>query len=594
MVTISRDEGEAGVGDDGDMGDAVRPAKSAQRAMFERGFRAWSGLVETAAKATGLPDSCFDLNMLADIPSLPPGLDLKEEYGWLHATGTSTWATDGSDDSVFIEKQIDIDVSTRWPTNIILTDRDLDYCSWFGCADNHIAVLVLAWAYILSARWAELVSGAVLEYNNNNSQIVDSDVSEPVIIVNTGKINGGAARWWTAVLSKDGWEAYIPSDETRFKSPWSIALKSPVRFRLSHQGETLVQPKAISSVDALGYIKEYCNSHGVTDQCYAALSVALLLPKLSSRGRNVPLPIPKLNREAYVSGLKGRASHEQLYELKCLDKLLVLSCNIKGICGLLSSIFYDPKVACNFASPWLQAIVATLKHAGDTQIIHVMAARLPHLAFIWLGAIVTGFHNDIIKDGRFGLIPIEPHSAMWTGTIQSFIQEPLSKPLVTDGYISRANECRLLYIIQDEFHERCPVSPWHPFGQTALEDTKPSVRANVEKVTGGLVYAKWRWASKEGSLTHQVPRGSLMPGFRELPEAPDMPVSYEEFGDKDVVSENATRMIFQWLRFEGYPASERPIYAHDWFDVDNSGEDDHFQAIQRAERLRRRELGQQI
>ncbi|EFE39944.1 conserved hypothetical protein [Trichophyton verrucosum HKI 0517] len=591
MVTIRRDGEEVRAGDDGEMGDAVRPAKSAQRAMFERGFRAWSGLVDTARKATGLPDSCFDLNMLADVPSLSPGLDLKAEDGWLRATGTSTWATDGSDNSVYIEKQIDIDISRRWPTNITLTDRDLDYCSWFGRADNHIAVLVLAWAYILSARWTELVSGAVLEYNNN-SQIVDGD---HVISVNTGKVNDDAARWWAAVLSQDGWEAYIPSDESRFKSPWSIALKSPVRFRLSHQGETLVQPKAISSVDALGYIKEYCNFHGVTDQCYAALSVALLLPRLSSRGRNVPLPIPKLNHEACVSGIiKERASHEQLYEFKYLDKFLVLSCNTKGVCGLLSSIFYDPKVACNFASPWVQAIVAAIKHVGDTQIIHVMAARSPHLAFIWLGAIITGFHNDVVRDGRFGLIPIEPHSAMWTGTIQSFMQEPLSKPLVTDGYISRANECRLLHIIQDEFHERWPLSPWHPFGQTALEDTEPSVRSNVEKVTGGLVYAKWRWASKEGSLTHQVPRGSLVPVFRELAEVPDIPVSYEGFRDKDVVSENATRMIFDWLRFEGYPASERPIYTHEWFAVDNSDEDAHFQAIQKAERLRRRGLGQQI
>ncbi|KMQ49204.1 hypothetical protein A7C99_6826 [Trichophyton rubrum] len=590
MVTISRDEGEAGAGDDGDLGDAVRPAKSARRAMFERGFRAWSGLADIAIKATSLPDSCFDLKMLADIPSLSPGSDLKEEYGRLRATGTSTWATEGSDDSVYIEKQLDIYLSTRGPTNITLTDRDLDYCSWFGRADNHITVLVLAWAYILSARWAELVSGAVFEYNNN-SQIVDGD---HVISVNTGTINDEAARWWTAVLSQDGWEAYIPSDETRFKSPWSIALKSPIRFRLSYLGETLVQPKAASSVEALGYIKEYCNLHGLTEQSYAALSVALLLPRLSSRARNVPLPIPKLNHEVCVSGIKGRASQEQLYELKYLDKFLVLSCNTKGICGLLSSIFYDPKVACNFASPWLQAIIAVIKHVGDTQIIHVMAARSPHLAFIWLGAIITGFHNDVIRDGQSGLIPIELHSATWTGTIQSFIQEPLSKPLVTDGYISRANECRLLYIIQDEFHERLPLSPWHPFGQTALEDTELSIRSNAEKVTGGLVYAKWSWDSKVGSLIHQVPRGSLLPVFRELPEVPDIPVSYEGFRDEDVVSGNATRMIFGWLRFEGYPTSERPIYTHEWFDVDGSDEDDYFQAIQRAERLRRRDLVQQI
>ncbi|EFQ99158.1 hypothetical protein MGYG_02170 [Nannizzia gypsea CBS 118893] len=574
------------------MEDAVRPAESARRAVFERGVRVWSSLADTAVKSTTtLPDSCYDLSILADVPCLPPELDLKEVHGTVYATGTSVWTVDDSDDSTYIEQSVDIAVSTRWSSNITLTNGALGYRSWFGCEDNHIAILVLAWAYILSARWAELVSGSVLEYN---SQTVNSNNNQDIISVNAGIINDDAVRWWTAVLSQDGWKAYIPSDTARYKSPWSISLQSPIHFRLSHRGGTLVKTGAISSVAALGYISEYCDFHGITDQSYAALSVALLLPMLSSRGRSVRLPIPKTSHEDSACREKKQVCHEQLYKLDFLDKLLVLSCNTRGIRGLLSSIFYDPEVACNSASPWIQAIITVLKPVENTHLIHVMAARSPHLAFIWPGAIITGLHSDIIKDVRFGLTTVELHSAMWTGTIQSFIQEPLSKPVVTGSYVSRANECRLLYILQEEHHEHWPECPWPPFGQTALEDTHPGVRSNAEKLTGGLVYIEWRWACKEGSVIHHVASGSLVPvSWKLLNEASDIPISYEGFDDEELASKDASRSVFSWLRSKGYPTSEREIYCHEWFYVSPSDEDGHYGAIRRAERFRRKGVEQQ-
>ena len=45
--------------------------------------------------------------------------------------------------------------------------------------------------------------------------------------------------------------------------------------------------------------------------------------------------------------------------------------------------------------------------------------------------------------------------------------------------------------------------------------------------------------------------------------------------DNEVVSENATRSIFTWLRFNGHAPHEKTIRDHEWFalsDSDDSGD----------------------
>lgn len=97
---------------------------------------------------------------------------------------------------------------------------------------------------------------------------------------------------------------------------------------------------------------------------------------------------------------------------------------------MLSSIFYEPSVPCNLVSPWLQSIFAVLdseKIRNDDRVpAHMLMNRVPSIAFLWLGAIVLGIHRDVLRDGRFGLVPVDLHAAMWSGTVQSFIQEPVS------------------------------------------------------------------------------------------------------------------------------------------------------------------------
>ncbi|KMU82494.1 hypothetical protein CIHG_00276 [Coccidioides immitis H538.4] len=83
--------------------------------------------------------------------------------------------------------------------------------------------------------------------------------------------------------------------------------------------------------------------------------------------------------------------------------------------------------------------------------------------------------KDVMRDGRFGLLSTELHPAMWSGAVQSFLQEPIHQDPTVDSAILRSHECRLLYPTQEEHHTR-----WR-FGATAIAYTEIGVR----------VHAKW-------------------------------------------------------------------------------------------------------
>jgi hypothetical protein len=66
---------------------------------------------------------------------------------------------------------------------------------------------------------------------------------------------------------------------------------------------------------------------------------------------------------------------------------------------------------------------------------HIVMGQVPKLAFLWLGGIIMGLQKDILQLGRFSVMLIELHAAAWSGTIQSFIQEPVSEHSILNGAI---------------------------------------------------------------------------------------------------------------------------------------------------------------
>ncbi|KAL4755723.1 uncharacterized protein BDW70DRAFT_146026 [Aspergillus foveolatus] len=561
--------------------DAV-PSDEQRRTVYEKGFRIWHNLYVCAMRASGFPGTCYQIQpALLHQPHFPDDLDLKLKYNYLWASGISTWkgSQERSKEPCNIpplERDFQIPVSIISPTSLsVSADLDQSYRTWFNKEGNHLAVLVFAWSYILSARWAQLMPGATYTYTDSKAYAGDNPQEQDSAVVEIGVADDDAARWWAAILAPgEGWEAYITVEKNKFRSPWSISLPENPKFSVSyHNNHHLLSDAAISAATALCFLNDYCALHGIFDQSYAALSAVLLLPHLHGSRKDVILPRPEFSREQKCK-VELAESNVQLdltwvREVHHLDKLLTLSCNTRGILSLLSSVFYEPGIACNVVSPWLQSIFAVVNSVEDNRILaYMLMSRVPHLAFFWLGGAMLGVHKDVLRDGQYGLIPTEPHAAAWSGTMQSFMQEPV-RPAANDS-ILRSDECRLLYLTQEEHHTSWPVCQWRPFGTTALKDTEIDVRLHANCTGHGLHYAGWKWTCRDGRAVHRTFEPALAPtSLPAEPEIPNITVRYEALDHgEESASENATRSIFGWLRVEGYPPGEEKI--HEWIKIDDS------------------------
>ncbi|KAH7019511.1 hypothetical protein EDB80DRAFT_203918 [Ilyonectria destructans] len=78
--------------------------------------------------------------------------------------------------------------------------------------------------------------------------------------------------------------------------------------------------------------------------------------------------------------------------------------------------------------------------------------RLPETTLLWLGATILELQRKSIKQAGFGQIQANLNASAWSGTVQSFLQGPLSGRCHESGWISRADECRLLFLAQADDH----------------------------------------------------------------------------------------------------------------------------------------------
>lgn len=331
------------------------------------------------------------------------------------------------------------------------------------------------------------------------------------------------------------------------------------------------------------YLLEHTTLHGIEEQSRMALATALLLPLANFEGRRASLPAPRILHNKELRDVVGPGNEDRhRIPTPQLDKLLTLSCNLSGISALLSSIFFDPSVPCNLVSPWLQGAFAVLDSVWtDSQALtHILVCRNPRLGFLGLGAVITGSHTNILRRARLGISDTELHSAVWTQTLQGFIQLPLSgSPRAC--MIQRSDECRLLYLASEDHQSRGHLSPWEPFGETAVEDTEIEVRLHVNCGGHGLTYKLWTWCCTNGnqdvhpssnSTTVQTHDPLYCPDPRDAEiisgnsdRNRDIVTPFDDFDpEDDDASARAALRVFMWLRRDGFPAAEQGIRRHEW------------------------------
>lgn len=564
--------------------DTLQPAQNVYKAFYEKGFRTWHALKVQACLHRSVPLHCLDIHHLfPQHPYFPFGLE-PDETGL--ATAITTWKPISESCHVpAFEQQFQLSLSVARPTTLVVTRAtDIRLPPLLDDGENHLAVLVAAWAYALSARWAAVISRAApLEYLDSQAAWQDSTSPSSAATVELGLVSDDAARWWAAVLAPgQGWRASIPHHRGHLLSPWTVTWKSEVDVVLSRcSASTALDSHSPPSFEAaVQYIEEYSALHSARLQNRAALATALLLPLAKLENRRIMLPLPRMGPGSQP-GVSGPQSVGQEY-LPQLDRLLMLSCNMRGIQSILGSVFYEPGIPSNVCGAWLQGTFAVLK-SEQARKIDVLARmifkRSPHISFLWLGALISGVHKTFTNCpfALIGLNRIDLHEAAWTGTLLSFIQEPVSFTPGNPGRITRADECRLAYLGQGLSESKLPpIFPYPPPGTTAVEDLSLDVRLHAA-CSGHhwLRCSKIKWTCAGGRVVTQEqsgtggalqPRNSSGSGSRCGGDV-SVGVDYSQFDSESNLSGSVTRNIFMWMREQdGFPVAERGIYQHEWFE----------------------------
>lgn len=583
------------------MEDAVRPSSDACKAIYERGYQTWAALWQIAA-AHNHPQ--YQLSspcpVFLNYPFFPERLKVDKSFSnTAIVRGKTTWVTSrGPCDLPSFQEEIVLQVASNCPTTIVFSSGPHSTSSFLNhiATDNaHVPILVLAWAYILSARWAELIPGAHISYYNSHTAQPNSgggphglEDDDNHVVVDIGDADDAAARWWTAVLAADGgWDASIRSDTgVLLYSPWSIRIQKEPHFTISanmQSSSAMENSHPPSSSTAIRYLSEYCHLHDIAEQSQAALAAALLIPVAKFDNRRIKLPVPQLPRKATPSQEKAQMRPCWEMQPQQLDRLLTLSCNARGVKSLLNSIFFEPDVPCNSCGAWLQGSFAFLDSdkSGDPRVLlSTFIERDPGLGPLWLGAFITGAAERCLQEARMGWWKVDISAAAWTGTHASFIQEPVTKAPPDAQEISRADECRLMYLSHEPDHAFPPLFPFPPFGCTAMEDTDLDVRRHARCLAAhGLEYSCFTWDCQGGKKVEQGRNGTLPITIRSkaakfsVTGNNSFAIDYDSLDPEDEVSEMVTRNVFTWLRGEdGFPVAERPIREHEW--IENLESDD--------------------
>lgn len=347
----------------------------------------------------------------------------------------------------------------------------------------------------MSARWAEMMPGrCVIRYSSSKAQDVEDmepggkGAAQPSVVVDIGKATPDETRWWAAVLAPGrGWLAATTRGKESFWSPWCTRIQSGPQFAISRWPRSCKPPptrfKTItSSREALRFLNKFCIRHGVVAQSHAALAAVLLLPSVPDSTKLLRLPTVVVNQEP-TSVNKEPASylrHDWLFESpEMLDRLVTLGCNVHSTESMLLSAFYEPGIECNAVTPWLQGALDVI----DSIVVNkplvfgrMIMERRPSVAFLWVGAIILGLDKELLASVRLGRLPCNLNAAAWSGSEQSFLQQPVREPLEVNGMITRADQCRLLAMWRATRPFVEPECPWAPSGSTSLEHVDPDVR----------------------------------------------------------------------------------------------------------------------
>lgn len=578
------------------MGDAVRPSDGEFTQVLQESLKIWSSYLTAGSEDHLLPRQAIDLrSLVGQTPSfLGAGLVSCERFslaceekqstqgnGSLVINGWSTWRTSKGTCNLrprVLPKQLLLAVGSRLGVRL---SEDSPFSDWPGVEGlssydkgNYMSVLYFAWAYILSARWVELLSRSAdhecrMDYTVQEVKSPPPSNEQPLVQIDLGEdACVEEVLWWRTILgSDDSWDATTKYNGHVYLSPWSVSAKD-AGLTVATPAFVGARPEPPSSVTALKYLSRFCVHHRLYAQCSVALAGVLYIPFL--RRTTLFLPFPKQNYQMEQNERVGDSSvsiPDLINDLgESLPKYMTLSSNTWGLRSLLCSTFFNPDIECNLVSAWLNPAFAVLDSISlkKNAVAALLTNRQPRLGILWLGAILTDLANSVLRDIRAGLVALDLPASAWSETTQTFLTLEMSTS--HGDSICRENECRLLFITACEGHDRPPIWPWKPFGLTKLSDTELLVRKHAQCAAHCLEYECWEWILTNGSSIRDYGTEDTRPPVKVTNTSVNRTLAglddYSYNFHSQSLSEGTTRGVFGWLRSTGYPRNERPIYEH--------------------------------
>lgn len=455
---------------------------------------------------------------------------------------------------------------------------------------NLLAVLVLAWSYVLSARLIELQGSdkSILMYTETAAPIYRGDQNSSSVSVDIGSVDSKTRRWFAAILAPGvGFQITLDREQSYSRhGPWTYSLAmdmSPfsITCREDHEDQKISDKTPLTSYQALQSLIEFGNRYGVSShQLHAALATALLFPTLNSFKVNSNLPCPAAGNPKGSPAMISEEALDRLFD--DLPYWITLSCGGEVIISSLCGVFWNPNIPSNLVSPWLQPLLDFKKTkicqsapGRYYEILAVMSARrAPNIGYLSLGTAISGLTSKVLDLVLTGQPPLERHAFAWTGVPQSFMdfagEGEYCETHFSRDYIQRSDCWRLRNLpptVDDDLHYGAgPFTSWAPPGYGLWKNCPPRVQVHRNCERHALAYEGLTWCFSNGLvLQDDLGRDSVVPHIPKDCLSEDCGVSLDlQFLDSEDTSIEATRTSFRWILDNGEGRPPEDAYKHTW------------------------------
>lgn len=267
---------------------------------------------------------------------------------------------------------------------------------------------------------------------------------------------------------------------------------------------------------AFDILAQFCASEGLEEEFVTGLATVLML---TSRH----IPPPKLNppmmiAESTMPSRNRDARSDRVFW--SIDKCMSLSSTQDALDSLLCSVFFDPCVPCNLMGAASLGITDALflTHNDYQRLVEAITDREPPLAVLWKAVVRSGQARPLLTMALKSLPPICLAAALWTNTIQSFLQVAYSLDGPPETLVPRSREFGISYFCRPD--ASVPWTPAPPFGSTSKSNLSLDVRQHYRH---GHMPLWWRsyWIVQSGERIPASPQNWFRPlSVCSLPSAP--------------------------------------------------------------------------